>query len=1114
MASTDRDALLALFETTDGPHWNKTRNWDTDAHLSVWNGVYLNGEGRVEDLYLQYNNLRGPVSLELGNLAALRVLNIGGNALIGSIPKELGDLSKLENLSLYGNQLTGPIPPELGQLTKLKMLQLHNNQLVGSIPKELGDLSKLENLSLYSNQLTGPIPPELGQLTKLKMLQVHNNKLVGPIPPELGNLAALEKLNLYRNQLEGSIPKELGALSELLQLGLSDGQLTGVIPPELGNLAALQVLHLGNNQLCGPVPLELGELRNLRELWLYNNTQLTGPIPPELGNLALLQKLELRANQLEGLRGPELHMFDEEPESAPEDSPPDPLDLTAYDELHISKEASSGKDQLDYERYAQALAELFRTGEQDVLPTAVGIFAPWGAGKSFLLGLIKKHLGADEDDTPPGLFEVWCCCLVGLANLVSRSTFFTVLRVVWHGMLTWVHSCRRTCDNASPTCCGYYPKGLRRRTWDRMSPVVDRVNPLIISSRSAREDVESAGERGGRTGKSFIFVDFNAWEYVGSEVLWAALITKIFEKVEEHPAFVPGVLTLLAFLFQMRSNGRLGGAQGVLREAASGQKSVGERHQGFMSEVKHELKILVDLINSYNRRAPKDVGTLALAITVDDLDRCPNEKIMQMLTATHLLLQQQEAPMVVFLAVDPQLIISAILDTGVEDKMKAWQYLDKIIHIPFCLPRTSRGDRLKYLRSLLHDNSCPKMLSRWMKLVEKKQKRKVSAISESKISKWKLYTPEVGATPSISWDYCRDEAIHILQQHDCALELVYRLQESRGFLTSSQSAVFDNFMIELNRVAKGERSRSATAKQVDSLLVGLMASMNDTAEDGADPDRGHPGSGSGSSPSSPSEAVETATPLSGGGAQDILEGITNIAEDSASIDADESPGEGEDNPAINIRAASPMEDNPAIHIRAISPSEDEAFAELFGIVQATPRKMKRVVNLYFLARSVAFSSSSATAALWAPERRETLVKWIMLAEFWPLRVSCILCAILKRYPDGNLPAGESGRTIASAYKDSAAPSVSVKDWIQGQRTTKELADFYSFDETEEDFLLAMKAGGETLDQEQATNCFLQHSFNLNPAIASKVKVAMAGDLRIGPYIYDEVEVKEQENVKA
>lgn len=82
---------------------------------------------------------------------------------------------------------------------------------------------------------------------------------------------------------------------------------------------------------------------------------------------------------------------------------------------------------------------------------------------------------------------------------------------------------------------------------------------------------------------------------------------------------------------------------------------------------------MFDEINSYNRRVAKgndNKNTLALAVTVDDLDRCSHEKIMEMLTATHLLLEQRDAPMAIFLAVDPQLITSAIVGSGaVENKV-------------------------------------------------------------------------------------------------------------------------------------------------------------------------------------------------------------------------------------------------------------------------------------------------------------------------------------------------------------------------------------------------------------------------------------------------------------
>ena len=59
MASTDRDALLALYRWTDGPNWRNSANWCTDADLSDWHGVEVNRGGRVVKLFLEQNNLRG-----------------------------------------------------------------------------------------------------------------------------------------------------------------------------------------------------------------------------------------------------------------------------------------------------------------------------------------------------------------------------------------------------------------------------------------------------------------------------------------------------------------------------------------------------------------------------------------------------------------------------------------------------------------------------------------------------------------------------------------------------------------------------------------------------------------------------------------------------------------------------------------------------------------------------------------------------------------------------------------------------------------------------------------------------------------------------------------------
>ena len=317
------EAMVALYENTDGANWSNNSGWLDTSTPCNWYGVTCSA-GHVTRLNLYDNQLRGSIPPELGDLTNLTLLFLHHNQLSGSIPPELGNLANLQSLYLSSNQLSGnipvqlgglgnlqvlhlgynqlssSIPPGLGDLANLQNLFLQENQLSDSIPPKLGDLSNLTSLLLGGNQLSDGIPPELGSLTDLRTLSLGSNQLSGSIPPELGNLTNLRGLYLYNNQLSGSIPSQLGSLANLTQLSLDNNQLSDSIPPELGNLSNLTDLYLYNNQLSGNIPVQLGNLINLDILSLYNN-QLSGDIPPELGNLTDLRGLYLHNNsQLSG----------------------------------------------------------------------------------------------------------------------------------------------------------------------------------------------------------------------------------------------------------------------------------------------------------------------------------------------------------------------------------------------------------------------------------------------------------------------------------------------------------------------------------------------------------------------------------------------------------------------------------------------------------------------------------------------------------------------------------------------------------------------------------------------------------------------------------------------
>ena len=227
--TADHVVLRALYEATGGESWTHDDNWLTGRRLDTWYGVGVDDDGRVTDLVLDFNGLRGP------------------------LPPELGDLDRLQSLVLSRNELAGTVPPELGHLPILVQLDLGANRFEGEIPPLIGDFGYLDELDLGGNEFEGPIPAALGNLGALRRLDLSDNDLTGPLPSELGDLGALQTLLLMRNDLEGPVPAAFGRLAALRILNLSgNARLAGPLPVELTSMRELVQLHLGGAALCAP----------------------------------------------------------------------------------------------------------------------------------------------------------------------------------------------------------------------------------------------------------------------------------------------------------------------------------------------------------------------------------------------------------------------------------------------------------------------------------------------------------------------------------------------------------------------------------------------------------------------------------------------------------------------------------------------------------------------------------------------------------------------------------------------------------------------------------------------------------------------------------------------
>jgi hypothetical protein len=183
--SPDYQPLVDFYTSTDGPRWGNHTNWLTGSSPCNWYGVTCNSSGRVIQIKLINNKLKGSIPAGLSALTSLQILDLTGNELSGSIPAGLSALKNLQDLSLSTNSLTGSIPSGLSALTNLQVLDLSLNGLSGGIPSSLSALSKLEALVLGYNHLSGSIPSSLSTLKNLKYLYLSNNELSGCFPASL-----------------------------------------------------------------------------------------------------------------------------------------------------------------------------------------------------------------------------------------------------------------------------------------------------------------------------------------------------------------------------------------------------------------------------------------------------------------------------------------------------------------------------------------------------------------------------------------------------------------------------------------------------------------------------------------------------------------------------------------------------------------------------------------------------------------------------------------------------------------------------------------------------------------------------------------------------------------
>jgi hypothetical protein len=121
VSDQERQALIALYEATDGDHWTHHVGWlGPPGTECEWHGVECGSKTHpkpkhITGLSLMQNNLVGAVPESLGELTHLTDLDLMENNLAGAVPERLGQLAHLTELNLVGNRLSGELPQPLIQ---------------------------------------------------------------------------------------------------------------------------------------------------------------------------------------------------------------------------------------------------------------------------------------------------------------------------------------------------------------------------------------------------------------------------------------------------------------------------------------------------------------------------------------------------------------------------------------------------------------------------------------------------------------------------------------------------------------------------------------------------------------------------------------------------------------------------------------------------------------------------------------------------------------------------------------------------------------------------------------------------------------------------------------
>jgi len=357
---------------------------------------------------------------------------------------------------------------------------------------------------------------------------------------------------------------------------------------------------------------------------------------------------------------------------------------------HMSNELSqllndseADKDLLDFSPYTETLLDIVRD-EKNHGPLVIGLFGTWGSGKTSLMRFVERGLQIPSPSQAPQFRVVW-----------FDAWKYEKEESLWRALLLRVVDALR----------------------DRNEEGAD------ITSSRCRQRIENLEQR--------LYRDVEWEEKAGMTIDWAKLGRfGLGGVIKLSFAFVPGLSNLVEAV--KSAQGALGKAEGVNDLFDTFRRNVITHHQAQLNSIEqfqNEFgKLVQQYVLSQNQR---------LVVFIDDLDRCLPEKAIEVLEAIKLFLDVKGC--IFLLGLDQDVIArgikvkyrgfaSASVNDQSEIPIDGVQYLEKIIQLPFRLPKIEPQEMKPFIKSLLEfsDVRCADVFAEGLETNPRKVKRAIN----------------------------------------------------------------------------------------------------------------------------------------------------------------------------------------------------------------------------------------------------------------------------------------------------------------------------------------------------------------------------------------------------